>query len=669
MAKAQKDNRNMKRLKDEQQVRQRPAPIFGTNDEHGAFNSVNEIITNSVDEAREGYGNVINVSVAEDDVVTVEDFGRGLPMDWNEDEQMYNWELALCTLYASGKYDSAQYGQAAGLNGLGLTSTQYASDFMDVWSTYDGKTRYVHFEKGRPVGDMQVTKANTDKSSTKITFRPDPIVFPALKLRHLTADMFLKKLNSQAMLVTGLRVNFQHYELNNPVSFYYENGMPEYVDNIAGENAILGEAFYAEDEVQGTDDAELEPELYKLNMRLSFNFCRDRSLVEVFHNGSLMFERGETVEALEDGISRAFTDVARELGKISSARNDRFLFKDIEPMLICIGSTDAPGNRTWFKNQTKGAINNPFIGSSFRQFVYNKVRRWLENGGQQANKVIGEAIINKQAREEGAEVSKKVIRNLTKNVSFSSKPKDFRDCSSKNRFERELYIVEGLSALGSVKLACNSKFQAVMPVRGKPINCLKERITRVLNNDIIIDLYRVLGCGMEINNKNLEDIPKFDINKLNWGKVIICTDADVDGMHIRCLLLTMFYILSPSLLKAGKVFIAETPLYEMTYKKETKFAFDENEKTMWIEYFKGLGARPEQIKIQRSKGLGENDPEMMSISTMKPETRRLIPIDFPETDAELSELNDEFKALLGDDIETRRELIETYFSLTRDDAE
>lgn len=669
MAKAQKDNRNMKRLKDEQQVRQRPAPIFGTNDEHGAFNSVNEILTNSVDEAREGYGNVINVSVAENDVVTVEDFGRGLPMDWNEDEQMYNWQLALCTLYASGKYDSAQYGQAAGLNGLGLTSTQYASDFFDVWSTYDGKTRYVHFEKGRPVGDMQVTKANTDKSSTKITFRPDPIVFPALKIRHLTADMFLKKLNSQAMLIAGLRVNFQHYELSNPVSFYYENGMPEYVDNIAGENAILGEAFYAEDEVRGTDDAELEPELYKLNMRLSFNFCRDRSLVEVFHNGSLMFERGETVEALEDGISRAFTDVARELGKISSARNDRFLFKDIEPMLICIGSTDAPGNRTWFKNQTKGAINNPFIGSSFRQFVYNKVRRWLENGGQQANKVIGEAIINKQAREEGAEVSKKVIRNLTKNVSFSSKPKDFRDCSSKNRFERELYIVEGLSALGSVKLACNSKFQAVMPVRGKPINCLKERITRVLNNDIIIDLYRVLGCGMEINNKNLEDIPKFDINKLNWGKVIICTDADVDGMHIRCLLLTMFYILSPSLLKAGKVFIAETPLYEMTYKKETKFAFDENEKTMWIEYFKGLGASPEQIKIQRSKGLGENDPEMMSISTMKPETRRLIPIDFPETDAELSELNDEFKALLGDDIETRRELIETYFSLTRDDAE
>ena len=671
----QADNRNMKRLKDEQQVRQRPAPIFGTNDEKGAFHSVDEIIANSIDEAREGHGKEISVIVRnateeeikkgaspEAYVVEVVDNGRGLPMDWNEAEQMYNWELALCTLYASGKYDSAQYGQALGLNGLGLTATQYASSFMDVEATYDGKTRVMHFLKGKPVGKMSIVAPLRDGTGTKIVFQPDPEVFPALRYKKLSADMFLELLNSQAMLLAGLAIKFEHVELSNPITFFYEGGMAEYVDKVVDEKMMLPSAAYFFDSDEGTDDPEHDAlngiPNYKVDMKIAFNFCREHSVVKIYHNGSNMFEGGVTVSALEAGISKAFTDVGRATGKLTRA--DKFQYKDIESMLICVASTDAPGNRTFFKNQTKGAINNPFIGNAFAQFVYNKTRYWLEQNTALAAKVIGEAVINKKAREEGAEVSKKVIKSLSKAVSFSSKPKDFRDCSSKNILERELYIVEGRSALGSVKLACNPKFQGVLPVRGKPINCLKERITRVLNNDIIIDLYRVFGCGMEVENKNLEDLPKFDINKLNWGKFIICTDADVDGMHIRCLLITMFYILSPSLLKAGKVYIAETPLYEMTYKKETKFAFDDNEKEQVMQYFKSLGAKDGQVKIQRSKGLGENDPEMMSISTMKPETRRLIPVEYPEND---SELRGYFNALLGDDLETRRILLEEYFDL------
>ena len=679
--KAQANNRNMKRLKDEQQVRQRPAPIFGTNDEKGAFHSVDEIIANSIDEAREGHGKEIRIKVRNATpeevkkgaseqayVIEVEDNGRGLPMDWNEEENMYNWELALCTLYASGKYDSEQYGQALGLNGLGLTATQYASSFMDVESTYNGNTRVMHFLKGKPVGKMEVVAPLRDGTGTRIVFQPDPEVFPALRYKKLSADMFLELLNSQAMLLAGLTIKFEHAELNNPINFYYEGGMAEYVDKVIDEKMMLPSATYFFDSDEGTDDPEHDAingiPNYKVDMKIAFNFCREHSVVKVYHNGSNMFEGGVTVNALELGISKAFTDVARALGKLSKA--DKFLFKDIESMLVCVASTDAPGNRTFFKNQTKGAINNPFIGNAFMQFIYNKTRYWLEQNNVLATKVIGEAIINKKAREEGAEVSKKVIKSLTKAVSFSSKPKDFRDCSTKNVFERELYIVEGRSALGSVKLACNPKFQAVMPVRGKPINCLKERITRVLNNDIIIDLYRVLGCGMEIDNKNLEDLPKFDLSKLNWGKVIICTDADVDGMHIRCLLITMFYILSPSLLKAGKVYIAETPLYEMTYKKETKFAFDDNEKQQVMQYFKNLGATEGQVKVQRSKGLGENDPDMMSISTMKPETRRLIPVEYPEND---SELRGYFNALLGDDLETRRILLEEYFDLVENNLD
>ena len=662
MANKQSDNRNMKRLKDEQQVRQRPAPIFGTNDEKGAFHSIDEIISNSVDEAREGYGRLISVTVEQGNVITIEDNGRGLPMDWNEEEQMYNWELALCTLYAYGKYDASQYNQSLGLNGLGLTATQFASSFMDVWSTYDGKTRYMHFEKGKPVGNMQVTNAIREGTGTKITFQPDPEVFPALKRVPISANMFIESLNSKAMLLDGLQIDFTHYDFEKTTTFRYDGGMAEYIDRVGAESKLIlpNTAYYFDEEIGNDPESVDDFEDYKVNMRMAFNFCRDTSMCKVYHNSSLMFEQGEnkTVDAFEVGITGAFTDFARNNGKIG--KNDRFLYKDIESMLLCVATTDAPGNRTWFKNQTKGAINNPFIASAFKQFVYSKVRYWLEHSGTVGERVLAEALINMQARIEGAEVSKKVVRNLKKDIDFKNKPKDFRDASSKNVFERELYIVEGRSALGSVKLACNPKFQGVMPVRGKPINCLKEKITKVLNNDIIIDLYRVLGCGMEVNNKNIEDLPKFDINKLKWGKVIICTDADYDGYHIRTLLITMFYILSPSLLKAGKVYIAETPLYEMTYKGETKFAFDEAEKEKYMEYFKNLGATESKIRIQRSKGLGENDPEMMAVSTMNPDTRRLVPVEYPDDD---SELRGYFNALLGDDLEMRRILINEYFDL------
>lgn len=663
MSKANVDNRNMKRLQDEEQVRQRPTVIFGTNDEKGAFKTIDEIVANSVDEAREGYGKSIRVTVEAGDIVTIEDDGRGLPMDWNEDEQMYNWELALCTLYASGKYDSSQYSASTGLNGLGLTATQYASVFMDVWSTYGGKTRYMHFEKGKPIGELKVTEAIKEGSGTKVRFQPDPEVFPALKRGSIDPNLFLTLLNSQAMLQAGLEFKLKHYAFEDKeIRLFYEKGALDYIEAVVEDKKMLPQSAQFTDSLSGADNEGDEP--YNVNMKITFNFCRDTSLVQVYHNGSYLFEGGESVKGFENGITKAFTEYARSINKLS--RTDRFKYKDIESMLICVAATEAPGHRTAFKNQTKGAVLNPFIGKAFEFFVYTKMKYWLENGKGLSDRVIAEAVINKKAREEGAEASKKVVKNLSKAVSFNSRPKNFRDCSSKIISERELYVVEGRSALGSVKLACNPKFQAVMALRGKPINCLKENVIRTINNDIVSDLYRIFGCGLEVQSKYLEDLPKFDIKKLKWGKIIICTDADVDGNHIRCLVLTMMYILSPSLLKSGRVFIAETPLYEITYKKKTYFAYDDNEKDKILDTLQAEGATMKQIRVQRSKGLGENDPEMMSISTMKPETRRLIPVQFDEADSELSTY---FNALLGDDIETRRLLIDEYFKLIPDDLD
>ena len=657
-------NRNMKRLKDEQQVRQRPGVIFGTNDEVGAFNGIFEVIANSIDEAREGYGKSIRVKVEQDNVITVEDDGRGLPMDWNAAENMYDWELALCTLYASGKYDDSQYSQSLGLNGLGLTSMQYASSFMKVYSTYGGKTRFMQFEKGKPVGKMKIADAVREGTGTMIQFQPDSEVFPALKLREIAPETFIMALRKQAMLLAGLEIVFEHYTLKSPIVMKYEGGSAEFIDSLV-DKRLLPKTVEFTDTESGTDDEELYPEPYTVNMKLTFNFSRQADFggfVEIYHNASHMFEGGKTVDGFERGFIGAFTEYAKKTGKI--AKTDRFLYKDVSSILLCVATTDAPGNRTWFKNQTKGAITNPFIGNAFAQFAFNKVMFWLDNNQQLANRITQEIIINKQAREESEAVSKSAIKKMTSQISWNNKPKKFVDCSSKNVLERELYIVEGDSALGSVKFARDPKTQAIMPVRGKIINCLKEKITRVLKSDIILDLFRVLGCGMEVKSEYIQDLPKFDIMKLKWGKIIICTDADVDGFHIRTLLLCMFFVLCPSLIRQGKVYIAESPLFELTWGKGkntvTRFAYDENEKEYYIKELVNMGAKESQIKIDRSKGLGENDPDMMHKSTMAPETRRLIRIQYPENDQEVRAY---FSALLGDDIETRRELIEAYFEL------
>lgn len=657
------DSRNMVSKNEREWTRMRPAPVFGTNDEVGAFNAINEIIANSVDEAREGHGNSIKIKVEPDYVITVEDHGRGLPMKWNEQEQKYNWKMALCELRASGKFDDKQYNKSLGLNGLGLTSTQYASKFMDVYSTYDNETYIMHFKEGEPVGTLQAVPAMQEGTGTTIKFQIDDTVFLGLKGKTIPVEKYVNMLRRQAMLIDGLEIIFEHYELKSPVRLYYEHGIQDFVDDTDFiESHILPHAQYYADSASGTDVEGTEP--YKVYMRVAFNFSRDANLIELYHNNSWMFEGGVTQIAFENNFTKAFTDYARENGKLN--RTDKFSYKDIQTILVAVACTDAPGNRTFFKNQTKGAINNEFIGMAFGQFIYEKLNIWLDNNKAQADKILNEVLANKVAREEADKVSKKVIGKLSKAVTFGSKPKDFSDCSSKNVFNRELYIVEGRSALGSVKLARDPSFQAVIPARGKPINCLKEQLSTVLNNDIITDIYRVLGCGMEAKSEYITDLPEFDIDKLNWGKIIICTDADVDGKHIRCLLITMFYILSPTLLKKGKVYIAETPLFEITYKGQTAFAFDEQEKAQIMQKLYAEGIKDSQISIQRSKGLGENDADMMAKSTMNPLSRRLVPVEYPGDDKQ-EEMVEIFKALLGDDLEDRRTLIDQYFDMTEDD--
>lgn len=670
------DQRNLKQFSEEQSIRQRPAPTFGTSDEVGAVNSIDEITANSADEAREGHGDLIKFNVrkpTEDDIkkynaapevyiFTIEDDGRGLPMKWNPDDNKYNWELALCTLYATGKSDTSQYSEAVGLNGLGLTATQYASRFMNVWSSYDGETYFMEFRLGKPVGDMKTLPAMKEHG-TKIEFQPDPEVFKALYTVPLSSKLFINKLNSYAMLQAGLVVEFTHPDNDNTITFYYPEGKKEFVDRLLessdGESTkLLTETVEFEEKTTACDYPDRGQTPYDLKLSMAINFKKDFSAIQCYHNGSFMSEGGTLVDGFQAGIAGAFTDTAKGLGKLG--KSDKFLFKDIEQMLVCVLSSSCPGFLTEFKNQTKCAIKNIDIGKKAMAFVYNKLRFWFDNNKKAADRVIETALMYKKAREEGDAVSKKVISNLTKSIGFGNKPAKFHDCKSKNVLERELFIVEGDSALGSVLQARDSKFQAAIPIRGKIINCLKENLTRVLNSDVINDLYRVLGCGIEIKSKYIKDLPPFDITKLQFDKIIITTDADVDGNHIQCLLLDMFYVLSPSLLRYGKVYIAMTPLYEISYKGEIKFAYSDKERDEVVNYFvTTYNITTKKVKIQRSKGLGENDADMMAVSTMNPATRKLIQIEYPENETVLADI---MNALLGDDLESRRVLIDEYFS-------
>ena len=661
------DQGSITRLKDEQQVRQKAPVIFGTNDELGAAHGVYEIIANAIDEAREGYGKQIRISVEADGTVEVSDDGRGVPMDWNKNEQEYNWRLVFCTMYASGKYDGSNYSDSLGTNGLGATAMQYASEFMDVYSTRDGYTYYMHFEKGRPVGKLQKLAPIRTGTGTTIRFKPDPEVFTGIRDMTMPPEYYINLLRRQAMLHAGLEIVLNHAGLEKPVSIKYDDGIAGFIDAIC-EKPMLKKTMYFEESVITDNSSNGNPkdnEKYTFNERIAFNFSRDAALIEMYHNGANLFEGGMTLEGLRTGMTKGFEYAAKESGKIS--QNSKFVFKDIEQILVCVCDTNAPGYLTSFKNQTKSAVLNRNLGQEYMQFVYACIRNWYKQDKQSVDKIVDEIIVNKKAREEAESVSRKVISTMSKSISgIGNKPKKFVDCKSQFVPEREIWIVEGDSAAGSCKLARDANFQGIMPVRGKVINCLKEDLSRVLNSDIVLDLLRIFGCGIEAESKYIKDLPKFDINKLNWGKIIICTDADIDGMQIRCLVLTMLYKLCPTLLRAGKVFIAETPLFEIIYKKETFFAYTEEEKVDIMQKLADRGIKPNQIKVNRSKGLGENDPEMMNVSTMNPTTRRLVPVEFPDDEASVASV---FSALLGSDIESRRMLIEEFFSITSVDVE
>jgi len=651
------DDSAISQLKGAERVRKRPAVIFGSDGLEGCQHAIFEIITNSIDEAKEGYGKKIKVTRHKDLSITVQDWGRGAPVDYNPVEDQYNWELLFCELYAGGKYDNndddAHYEYSLGLNGLGLASTQYSSEYMDAEILRAGYKYTLHFEKGENVGGLTKEEYSGRLTGTTITWRPDTDVFTDI---NVPLEWYTDMLKRQAIVNAGVAFLLKDEMSGETFEFVYQDGITEYIKELAG-NSAFTEPYLLSHETMGRDRADQKE--YKLKFDIAFCFSNEVNRLEYYHNSSWLEYGGSPDKAVKAAFVSA-VDAYIKAGGNYKKDEKRISFPDIEESLILI--TNSFSTVASYENQTKKAIRNKFIQDAMTEFLKKQLEVYFIENKVDADKLAAQALANKRSRESAEKTRVALKKKLTGSIDLNNRVEKFVNCRTKDVARRELYIVEGDSALGSTKLGRDADFQAIMPVRGKIFNCLKADYNRILSNEIITDLMRVLGCGVEIKAKTSKDISDFDIDRLNWNRIIICTDADYDGYHIRALILTMLYRLTPSLIDAGKVYIAESPLYEITAGKETHFAYSESDKTDIVKQAEQKGLK---VKIQRSKGLGENEPEMMWETTMNPATRRLVQV-IP-TDADKTEAM--FDILLGDNIKGRKAFIEDFGHLYLDLAE
>ena len=638
-------NDSIASLKGADRVRKRPAVIFGSDGLEGCEHAVFEILSNAIDEAREGHGDTITVTAYLDHSIEVEDFGRGCPVDWNEAEGRYNWELVFCELYAGGKYQNnagGDYEYSLGLNGLGACATQYASRYFDATIRRDGLRYDLHFERGELVGEMKKSPADRKKTGSTFRWLPDLDVFTDIAI---PTEFFEDVLKRQAVVNAGVTFRFRREIAPGKLEtkdFLYERGILDYVAELTEAGAMTIPQYW-EAERKGRD-REDKPE-YKVKLSAALCFSNQVSCIEYYHNSSWLEHGGAPEKAVKNAFVYAIDAYLKANNKYTKSES-KITFQDVADCLVLV--TNCFSTQTSYENQTKKAITNKFVQEAMTEFFRARLQVYFIENAAEAARIAEQVLLNKRSRETAEKTRLNIKKKLSGAIDLSNRVQKFVDCRSKDVSRREIYIVEGDSALGSVKLSRDAEFQGIMPIRGKILNCLKADYDRIFKSDIITDLIKVLGCGVEVQGKRAKDLSAFDLNSFRWNKVVICTDADVDGFQIRTLVLTMLYRLTPTLIEKGYVYIAESPLYEINTKDKTYFAYSDSEKAEILKNLEG-----KKVTIARSKGLGENEPDMMWLTTMNPETRRLIKV-MPEDAARTAEV---FDLLLGDDLTGRKEHI------------
>ena len=656
--KATYGNESIKSLRGADRVRKRPAVLFGSDGLEGCEHSIFEIMSNSIDEAREGRGNRIVVTRYLDGSYEVQDFGSGIPVDYNKNEQRENWELLFCEMYAGSKYDNAggagSYEFSLGLNGLGLCATQYASEYMDAEIHRDGYCYTLHFEKGENIGGLHKKPYQKRDTGSRIRWKPDIQVFTDI---NIPRDWFVSTMKRQAIVNDGVHFVLKEETAGgkfDTTEFCYQNGIQDYVAELAGDTAFTTPQYW-ECERVGRDRADLND--YKLKIKAAVCFSLKTQLKEYYHNSSFLEHGGSPEKAFRSAFVSQINAYLKANNKYAKSDN-QINIQDVEDCVIFVVSSFS--TNTSYENQTKKAITNKFIQEAMTDFFRKSLEVYFIENKMEAEKIANQVLVNMRARVKAENTRKTLKTTLQSKMDMTNRIQKFVDCRSKDVSEREVFIVEGDSALGACKQARDARFQAVIPVRGKILNCLKSEYDKIFKNDIITDLIKVLGCGVEVRSKAAKDLSAFDMDNLRWNKVLICTDADVDGFQIRTLILTMIYRLMPKLIQAGKVYIAESPLYEVSCKGQTYFAYNEVE----MDQIKAeIGDAP--YTVQRSKGLGENEAEMMALTTMNPATRRIIQV----TPSDAEETSKFFDLLLGDNLEGRKEYIADYGYLYLDAAD
>ena len=641
------DNESISSLKGADRVRKRPGVIFGSDGIEGCQHSAFEILSNAIDEARSGYGKKIVLTKYADGSIEVQDFGRGCPVDYNPKEERYNWELVFCELYAGGKYDAeGDYEYSLGLNGLGSCATQYASEYMDVQILRDGFQYDLHFEKGENIGGLKKAPVSGKKTGTRIRWKPDLEVFTDI---DIPAAYFQDVLKRQAVVNPGIQFLLRVQEGKGfaETTYYYENGIRDYVEELAGGQTLTPVQFWTAERT-GRDRAD-KPD-YRVKLGVALCFSNKLSLTEYYHNSSHLEHGGSPEKAVKAALVYQIDAWLKAAGKYLK-NEGKISYQDVEDCLVLVSSSFS--TQTSYENQTKKSITNKFIQECMTEFLKHQLEVYFIENPDDAARIAEQVLINKRSRENAEKTRLNLKKKLAGTLDMSNRVQKFVDCRSRDTSRRELYIVEGDSALGSCKLGRDSEFQAIMPVRGKILNCLKADYNRIFKSDIIVDVMKVLGCGVEVESRSNKDLNSFDLSGLRWNKVVICTDADVDGFQIRTLILTMLYRLTPTLIREGYVYIAESPLYEITTKDDTYFAYSDAEKTRLCKELEG-----QKYSLQRSKGLGENEPDMMWLTTMNPETRRLIKV-MPDDVEETARM---FDLLLGDNLSGRKEYIAEFGS-------
>ncbi len=634
-------NESISSLKGADRVRKRPGVIFGSDGVDGCAHAIFEILSNSIDEAREGHGDTIIVTKFQDGSIEVEDFGRGMPVDYNKNEDCYNWELLFCELYAGGKYGENDYTYSLGLNGLGLCATQYASEWMQADIYRDGFHYHLDFKKGENVGGLQKEPYNKKRTGSIVRWKPDTEVFTDV---DVPVEYFTDTIRRQAIVNAGIHFIF-HDETSGQrqsTEYFYQNGIVDYLEEVVGEDGLTPIVSCSSTAIGR--DQEDRPD-YTVKMNVAFCFSNKVQLLEYYHNSSWLEHGGSPDRAVKSAFVSQIDNYLKARNMYKKGES-KISFVDVQDCLVLVSSNFS--TQTSYENQTKKAINNRFVAQAMTEFLKHQLEVYFTEKPDEAQKLAQQVLINKQSREHAEKARLGAKTTLSAKMDIANRVQKFVDCRTRDVSRRELYIVEGDSAMGAVKTSRDSEFQAIMPVRGKILNCLKADYGRIFKSDVITDLMKVLGCGVELGGKTKKDLATFDLNQLRWNKIVICTDADVDGYQIRTLILTMIYRLVPTLIQEGFVYIAESPLYEINSGDKTYFAYTEPEKA---DILRRIGKK--KFTIQRSKGLGENDPEMMWLTTMNPESRRLIKV-MPEEAEKTAQM---FDLLLGDNLAGRKEHI------------